>query len=269
MYDFIKMTERGPVVDFDGIRAYLDVGVRRAALFADLGTRRLEGDPPTSASLAPLVRFQLIPEALNDDEIKRFKDEYCTWILANALMELDSYWHRFLDKLWYALELGKHGNFLPDGFEPSSIHKGTNSHAKLQKIAERLDLKDDDLSHFRTISNARNVLAHHAGIVPSEKAHHNNTLLVSWSRIDSSIVSADGSITPFPGAEPVVVFGESKMMIQLVVAERIFAVGQRIELSSEEVAQICMMFQMFGGQLWGYVLEKLRSSGVEFVGSKE
>lgn len=240
--DILDQTDDGIVVNFDRIKAFLDTGIRRAAVFASLGARPVEGDVPTDAGIAPLLRFKVIPRPLTAEESAAFRDEYAAWILGNALKELDLAWHLFLDRLWTALELSSQGHLVDTELTPTSVEKMTNSARKLSKLMDALGNTDPDQDHFETIANARNVLTHQSGVVTPDKAFHGGRLKLSWRGLHTEVVGPDGSVTPWSGAEPIIVFGEAKLRTAFVERSRMFEVGERIALSLPEIAGLCLFY---------------------------
>jgi hypothetical protein len=251
-------------INLNAIIDQLNVGVRRATCFVTLGSQPIQGEFPLHALMGPRSHLQIFPAPPSAEEQALIQSEYIAWITGSALKELDTYLHLYLDGVWLGLQYAARGPVVPLDFMPERIDRETNSAVKWRRVLETLGDQNPDVSHYRNLSNARNVLTHQAGLVTPEKAHHDGMLKVSWMAFRTRFVGDDG--TEYQWDEDTgAVLAEVPTRLQSVFEEneRFFAVGERVVLTAFEVAQICLFIQLSGGELFNRMVEKLREAGFQ------
>lgn len=171
--------------------------------------------------------------------------------------------HLFLDSMWEVLQFGMHGPVIPAEFVFQPIHQITNSATKWGRVCEALGDVDPDISHYRNLANARNVLTHQAGRVTPAKAFHDGRLKVSWLAMKTRFIGDDG-VEYFMDPDTGVIGGgvATTVRISWDNEERFFAVGERVRLTTEEVGQICMFIQLSGRHLFDRMVDRLRETGL-------
>lgn len=254
---------RQVILDLDEVRAPLSVGARRAKMFITLGSRPLEGELELDALMGPRTRLQIFGQALTEVQQASAKAEYAAWVTDSALRDLDLHFHLFLDRIWWAWQVAAHGPLVPEGFVPQGIESETNSATKAKRVLEALGEAEPDVAHFRSLSNARNVLAHHVGIVPPEKAFHDGQLQVSWLAMTQRFIDEDGVEHPWD-EETGQIHSDRPTRFQVtyeVVARR-FAPGERVRLTPHEVVQIALFYEIEGGKIFERLFQRLQDVGV-------
>jgi hypothetical protein len=111
------------------------------------------------------------------------------------LRELDLFYGLFLDRLWFAVEIGElHGSVVPiDCTFDQKFSRKTNIASKQKGVATKLNTADH-FDELYSLSLARNALAHHAGTVRSAtdcNSIDRDSLTVKWRAFDV-LVSRDG-----------------------------------------------------------------------------
>lgn len=251
------------ILNLDAVLEKLDVGVRRAAAFVTVGSQPSTGEFPVAAMLGNRGHFQIFPTQPTDADVENLRSEYTAWITGNALKELDTYVHLFLDALWEALQLGMQGPVIPAGFIFEPIEQVTNSATKWKRVCEALGDINPDISHYRNLANARNVLTHQAGQVTAAKAFHDGRLKVSWLSMQTRFVGEDGTTYEMdPETGRVMADVATRLVVTWGEEERFFNIGERVRLTTEEVGQICMFIQLTGRGLFDRMVGRLREAGL-------
>src|SRR5215213_5828696 len=73
------------------IQEHAYIGVNRAAAFLGLVEKITENDIPRSLSLGTTIKLQLIPDPISDDLADEIRASFRTWVIGNALKELDQF----------------------------------------------------------------------------------------------------------------------------------------------------------------------------------
>ncbi|HEY0928079.1 hypothetical protein [Brevundimonas sp.] len=261
------MTDAAPppqlVLDLDEVMAPLQVGVRRAKVFISIGSQPVEGDLALDAMMGPRTHLRVFASPPTPEQSAQVKAEYAAWITDCVLRDLDVHFHLFLDRVWLVLQFAAHGALVPAGFQPQGIERETNSAVKAERVMAALGEQAPDVSHFRCLSNARNVLAHHVGIVPADKAHHDGRLKVSWLSLVQRFIDEDGVEHPWDQETGQVLADKpTRVQISYDVMERFFAPGERISLTPHEVVQIALFYEIEGGKLFDRLVGRLREAGI-------
>jgi len=251
------------VLDLDEVRAPLSVGVRRAKMFITLGIRPIEGELELNALMGPRTHLNIFGAALTEAQQAQAKAEYAAWVTDSALRDLDLHFHLFLDRIWWAWQVAAHGPLVPEDFVPEGIERETNSAIKASRVLVALGEAEPDVAHFRSLSNARNVLAHHVGIVPPDKAFHDGHLQVSWLAMVQRFIDEDGVEHPWDEVTGQVHSDRpTRIQITFEVVARRFAPGERVRLTPHEVVQIALFYEIEGNRIFERLVERLRAVGV-------
>lgn len=251
------------ILDLDEVMAPLSVGVRRAKMFITLGSRPIQGDLELDALMGPRTRLQIFGQPPTEGQQAQVKAEYASWITDSALRDLDAHFHLYLDRVWLALQFAAHGRLVPADFVPQGIERETNSATKAGRVLSALGDAEPDVEHFRSLSNARNVLAHHAGLVPPDKAFHDGALQVSWLAMVQRFIDEDGVEHPWnQETGEVLADRPTRLQVTFETIVRRFAPGERISLTPHEVVQIALFYQIEGGKIFERLVERLCEAGI-------
>jgi hypothetical protein len=240
------------------------VGIWRASAFLTIGLRTLLADEVHNFNLAADINYQFWPDPLGPDQIQGAIDEYQHWLVGSCLKELDQFFSLFLDGAWRIVEIAElHNQRVGAGHKfDQKFAAGTNVARKLCRLAAKLDLPVD-LDCFKSLSFARNALTHGVGRVRPRDCNDKGALVVSWlapylfvqdgdqevgghDLIDYTIQSAAGA--------------QVQMRIQRQSVR--YVIGEKIELSRENLAQICWHYHRHATSVHGAILSKLRDAGI-------
>jgi len=254
-------------IDNDKLREIAKLGVRRAAAFLGVGLPVTENYIPASLALAQdsMWRFfaEPLPEQLGREAVREFR----SWLVGNALRELDSHFSRFLDETWAMLAWSKlHGTIVSSAHTVKQISNETNAAKKLGMLMRELGDAEPDTSMLWSMSNARNCLTHNLGVVAPRHANSDGALLIRWSAFETRIQQGDQHIV----VPPVIIGGlqapdpsqEADLVMVIVEREKRFAVGEKIELKPGELHEICIYYSRLTDKVMERFAGDLASRGI-------
>lgn len=239
------------VLDIHGMQQRAYLGVRRAAAFLGISERMLEGELPRSLTLGRHFRQQFLPDPIPEEAIPELKESWRTWIVGNALRELDQFLSLYLDESFDITEFAKMENGeRPHDHEWKRIDKTTNVAAKHRRVLEAANRfvapHIDDHACLFSLSDARNCLSHDLGIVTPKRAK-DGLLSVRWLGLRHTVRQGDLSIyleeadMPF---QPDPENGEASYCVRVEIVERSFTVGDHITLTPDDLLGICLFYNM-------------------------
>lgn len=245
-------------------------GPLRAAAFLGLAERFLERELPRSLGIGGNMQITLLPDPVPDELAAELGPEFRHWIISSCLRELDQFLSLMLDECWDMVEAcrivaGKQ----PPNYQWQRIDRQTNvaeKHRLVLEAAAKLAAPHiDDNEFLATLSNARNCIAHNLGVVDARRAP-NGSMIVRWLRFRTAIETADAVYFMDDVELPFKVPGEEGGMVRLdvVIAEREFARGDRIIVTPHELMQIALLYQMIIERIVGVIAEHAREAGVPF-----
>jgi hypothetical protein len=255
------------MIDPDKVREIARQGVRRAAAFLGVGLPLTENYIPSSLALEQysLWRFfpEPVPEQLGKDAVREFR----SWLVGNALRELDSYFNRFLDETWMMLAWSNlHGTVVSSAHTVKQISDDTNAANKLRMVMRELGDAEPDTSMLWSMSNARNCLTHNLGVVAPRYAKFNGALLIRWTAIETRIQQGERHVV----VPPVIIDGlqapdpsqEADLVMVIVEREKRFAVAEKIELTPGELHEICIYYSRLADQVTERFIANLAARGI-------
>lgn len=230
-FDVDKVTKRG-------IK-----GVNRAAAFLGMGLIPTRRAPPKSVTIEGGITWRFLPDPLPENLAKQIALEYKDWLIGNALRELDLHFSLYLDEVWRVTQWGSlHGKTVRSDHRIKEIEGDTNAANKLSRITELLGEENAHAEHLWSLSNARNCFSHNAGIVSERYAKSGGKLKLSWMTFDIELVQGDNVLNitreNFPLSAPDTT-KEAQIRATFRPHERLFEIGQRIDLSEHELNEIC------------------------------
>ena len=236
-------------IDVNQLRAIAGIGVRRAAAFLAIGLNSTQGPNLPSLALNDRSMWRFFEEPAPEAVVREAVDEFRNWVIGNALRELDAYFNHFLDGVWTAAQFAKlHGQRVKSDFTPRDISGNTNAASKLSDVMQEVKGDASQAGRLRTLSNARNCLAHSAGIVTTRHANDNGSLKINWIGLEARLQQGGEYVVipPAIGPEGLRATDPTKeAQVVAVVVERvkIFKVGRPIVLEPAELREICFFYQ--------------------------
>ncbi|ASP20374.1 hypothetical protein ANTHELSMS3_01685 [Antarctobacter heliothermus] len=256
-------------IDLDAMREVVNRAIRRASAFVRFGLDDLDERDGGDFNLTASIVYNFWPEEITSEFRDAAREEYRAWLVGSCLRELDLFYGLFLDKLWFAIEVGDlHGTSVRSDymFDPKFARK-TNVAAKQSAVAVKLGISDH-LSELNSLSLARNALTHHAGVVRSPFDCNNDTrdtLIMQWLAFDM-LASRDGEErvvdhAPFdthtlPGDGPV------QIGLRFTPREIVVPAGHQIKLTHPQIAELCMFYKVLCDKTLDGYRSFLREKGI-------
>ncbi|PQZ83314.1 MULTISPECIES: hypothetical protein [unclassified Brevundimonas] len=232
-------------INADALRDLGMRGVNRAAGFLGLAFRRPDEPLPTTITMSEFNRYQFLPEPLPEVMAGELVQEFNAWLIGNALQELDRHFSLFVDEVWRLLDLtDAHEKVIPAGLKVSEISGDTNAGNKFKKVADRLGLPEARPDRLWSISNARNCLAHAAGMVTERHANDNKQRLkLVWLASEIKLVQGEQFVIigeyPIQAPDPE---QEAQLVVQMVDRELTFEIGQQLRLTPVQLHELCLFY---------------------------
>jgi hypothetical protein len=238
-------------VNFDEMREIVAVSIRRASSFLRLGLDDLETRDGGDFNLTAGVQYRFWPAVISAQDRDGAREEYRSWLVGSCLRELDLFYGLFLDRVWWAIEVGEiHGTPVPSGFMfDAKFARITNVASKQRQVAEKLG-SADHYEELNSLSLARNTLAHNAGVVRSPVDCNNaarDALEVKWLAFDMLATRGGEERVvdklPFDTNE---LPGEGETQIEIRFTQRVlsFPAKSRVGLSLTQLAELCLFYKI-------------------------
>lgn len=250
------------------------VGVRRAAAFLGISERVLEQGLPRSLTLGKAVKMQFLPDPFPEDHVAELADNWRSWITGNALRELDQFLSLYLDDAYDFVQQAKvYSGVHAANFQWNRIDRQTNVADKYRDVLSAMEAFDgvhvERHDCLVTLSKVRNCLSHDLGIVTPKRAG-GQPLTVRWISLkvrveqgDSVFVLNELNDIADLQLDPEL---ESLVSVQVVTAEKAFAVGEHARFSADELLEICLFYQMVFDEAGRALDQFVRESGVDLDG---
>jgi hypothetical protein len=244
-------------VNLDALRAELMRALQRTNLLvgAALGSR--DGISVAHADLTGKSVGLHYDAGLNwtDEELR---SEFATWVLANGLRDAIESVSNFLESAHNVLSLWKlllhqEGGMVLTGadWQEMVVKAGQKFHRlgfpdKLTHLQTEhlLGLDDSGLLHVSDINGARNCLVYRQGMVSERDKNTDTGLEVKWKRL-SVVIQKDGSEKEFTG-DPMYAEEGSVVAVRSNPESKLFALGDKVQFSSQEYADITWTLLSFG-----------------------
>lgn len=212
----------------------------------------------------PIIPIDFVERDLPKQKVDQFKKEFSLWVIGCGLREMLEHYAIFLDNIHkYALLVLQTRELLAPGKDPQKLHKnfsGLGIGGKINKLSECFNISVKYRDEISALYQARNCLTHEFGVV-SEKRIDPTTrkLRLKWTSI---LVIGKGEET---GYETNIIDLHGKKMEEKTRIlfrhqehERAFAVGDKLNLSHQELWGICYF-------VWSFCIPDIRESFVKFL----
>lgn len=262
-------------LDYNDAREVAYTSIRRAAIFMGLGLNAARDPELVDYSLSKEVNINLVPQNATPKTIDIYKKSFEKWIIANCFRELIEGFVVYLDRLY------KHSAVISKGSkgltpkELKTLHnkvheKGLPGKQKL--LREDFGIITPVSAHFKTIYEARNCLCHNRGLVSPNYSNKGERLEVTWRSFDIFAKTESGDEIPFslkPNAPPTYLKEKSEVCMRFTTRSRAFHLGEVIELSVNELAEILSFAHLAADSYLKPSLEYARGQGFDVPELKE
>lgn len=256
-------------VDMDEILDVALRGVRRASMFMGLGVNAALSEHVKDYQLTGISQIQLLPEEIPEDQLANAKDEFKLWIEANGFRELIETFHVFLDAINLAclkFQLGKGTISIEDLKVEHATFSKQGFPNKINTLRQKYGIEAKHSDHLVSLNGARNVLTHRLSVVRQRDANAEGVMAVSWLGADILIEESNGAQHHI---EEVIERGrifpeETSLLLRFTVRNREFKVGDRLALSSKDLAEVCWFMSREARTLATSLVEHAKRNGIEF-----
>lgn len=256
-------------INLDSLLDVAQRGVRRASVFLALGVNSAR-DPRMCNYMFPKdVLIQVLPEGLDHKTVEHFKTEFEKWVVLSGLRDLIETFSVYLDGvhkvgLLIAIKAGDMKPEETEDFERAFEWKGIED--KLKTLKDRFGIDTPKGKYLVSISKARNCLAHRQGIVATHDTDSSGVLRVVWWAIDLFAETLEGreiSLMPPLPEEGVILEQGGQIKMRFIDREREFHLGQVLELTTHDLAEICFLVSLAANEVMSGVISFVRSHGIQ------
>lgn len=254
-------------INFSEILEIAQRGVRRASIFMGFGVNAALDPSFKSYQLTHITQLQFIPDNVSDEKLRHFKQEFQIWIEAAGLRELTESFALFLDAVHQAclfIQTVQSKAAMGNREQKDASFRRKGSPKKLKLLAQQFDVMADHPDFLNSIVRARNCLTHRMGVVGTDDLYGEGELIVRWIGMDVYAVSPTGVRTDlFNIPEGGVILPDAgKVMLGFVERSRAFKLGDKLALSTRELAEICFYVQREAGKITGAATAFAKRMGV-------
>jgi len=259
-------------VDFQAVKEVCIQGVRRTSVFMGLGVNAALDPDFKKYQLLDVTPIQFLPSDVNEDTLRRFKSEFCTWVVASGLRELIETFAVFLDHVHYScMLLSFHGKRI-DVAELFSKNKKFCRDGVKDKITALKDAFGIAPAHpdmLLSINQARHCLVHRRGLVARQDCAGGDMLSVKWPGFDLYMAHTNGQETPIPlpMKQGMVLQGPGSINVRSTVRSRDFAIGTLVTFSPAELSEICHFAIVAADEVISSAVNYAQQMGIPFKDS--
>lgn len=247
------MTMQTHHIDFDKLKEFAHVGVRRAVIFMGLGLNAAHREDFLDYELSKIpsdpgerrIPIEFFPKALPAERVNYFKAEFARWIQDCCLCDLLEHHALVLDKVHLHALVVCRSLKLAEGVDAEKLH---NKFRHEGIPGKHKSLRDRFGMHSATIDQlyeARNALTHDFGIVLPKRCDANGDFVLRWPKFNFiGIGSETGRETPLAAMIGERTTEETTIALRVELRETTYKAGERIEPRREELEEI---FHFFAG----------------------
>lgn len=255
-------------IDLDKILEVALKGVRRASVFMGLGVNAAINKDFKNYQLTPLTNIQLVPDNISEDSVNHIKEEFRIWIEAGGFRELADTFSVYLDSVHHACYVMKS---VKDGASVSEVtganfkYRGQGLPNKLNILNQRFCVRPNHEYQLISLSKARNCLTHRNGIVEDEDLRGESEFVVRWYGVDLFIEEPNGNRHLLGEMPPDGLYLSEGGSVKMQFVERVrsFNRGDRLMLSTRDLAEVCWFYDREARAVLASVMGFASSIGVE------
>ncbi len=242
-------------INFGEMSELVSLSIRRVSAFLRFGLDDLEARDGGDFRLTAGMHYHFWPEEVSKAGRDAAREEYRSWLVGSCLRELDLFYGLFLDRVWWAVEVGElHGTAVQSEHRfDAKFARDTNVAKKQKRVAEKLGTADHS-EELNSLSLARNALTHRAGMVRSPVDCNNaarDVLEVKWLAI--GVLASRGGEDRVVATMPFDTWelpGEGAIQIEPRLTQRVlrFPANSMVALSLPQLAELCWFYKIMGAK---------------------
>jgi hypothetical protein len=253
-------------IDFEKVLEFARLGIRRASLFMGFAVNMANNPNVRDYDLSHQTKHRVLPETNDENVLAEYKHEFRTWVIANALRELHESLVEYLEKVnqvcltfeWIVSEKTPEEcdrlqrKFRNAGF-PDKFHI----------LRRQFAVTTQHENGWLSVNAARNCLAHRRGVVGRDDFNEGERLQLRWRALEIYFIPAEGAPVlnhdiP-PGGLPMQGGALESKYVDRACS---FEIGQLVELSPLQLAEICAFADEAAVELANSAVEFARRKGV-------
>jgi len=216
------------IINLDKIRKISLTGVSRAAAFMGFGINAANSDSLNQYQLNEYPQIRLLPDRLDDEQMKNMKVEFRKWITVNAFRELIETYFIFLDNIYQAcltMAISMKKTKVNEHKDLNNKFVGAGLKQKFKLLKDNFSIISAYHNYLISINKARNCMTHRKGIVGQKDTDKNGKLTVKWIGYDC-VESPDDGIS-------------KKITVHKVPRNKSFSQNEEITFTARELNEIC------------------------------
>jgi hypothetical protein len=259
-------------LDLDQMWEPVAVGVRRAYVFAGLGTNAARHPDVNDFHLPGLIKFSFVPLRATPELLAEYKRHFESWILAMAFREMLEAYGVTLDSLYRACLLTEATimrQFVSKARPRKFDHAGIEG--KLEIMEKEFEIPSHTRPYLASLNQLRNCLSHRMGIVGPQDCNGAGKLILLFAQWEYLVRHDDGSETAIPPdtASPFLIKEGGTMAIRMSESEKEFNLGSPIVLEANDIRGLFWTVYESARQLKEESLNFFRRKGVKIVPRSE
>lgn len=241
-------------VSLNGLRVDLLTSLQEIIRLVALGFSYDRSLNPNELALPTFIKLNI---ASIETSTEQFAERYSEWILANGLRDAIESLHTYLESshkvlsIWDLVKKQRSGETILAVDLDKVLATGSGKFhrlglpGKLGHLANNHEImiEEQSLEQLLSINIARNCLVHRAGKVSDRDLNFENTLVVKWKPLHIFLTNEDGEHELIPG---VTLEKESTVCIRQENREKVFALGDDVLFSAQEISEILWSLVLFG-----------------------
>lgn len=262
-------------IDLDKVSNIMQSGVNIAAYFLGLGLNALSNPDLKSADLLPFTSYNFGGKDLDEDSINSIKDAFKKWLVSNCLRDLVESFALYCDSIVeIIIYINSHGNtvVIEDILTQYKRLTKKGIKEKIQYMKKDISIDNEEATIIFSINSARNCVVHNRGVVGGKYCNQGNKLKLQWIGlrtyleldgkyevpVDNRIIERNKINGEITGASVVY---EKK--------EKLFEEGSVIDVSPQELADICLFFLATSGKITKSLRDYIKSRGITIVNNQD
>lgn len=262
-------------IDLDKVSNIMQSGVNRAAYFLGLGLNALSNPDLKSADLLPFTSYNFGGKDLDEDSINSIKNAFKKWLVSNCLRDLMESFALYCDSIVeIIIYINSHGNtvVMEDILTQYKRLTKKGIKEKIQYMKKDISIDNEETTIIFSINNARNCMVHNRGVVGGKYCNQGNKLKLQWIGlrtyleldgkhkvpVDNRIIERNKINGEITGAS---VIYEKK--------EKLFEEGSVIDISPQELADICLFFSATSEKIKKSLRDYIKSRGITIVNKQD
>jgi len=255
-------------IDLDKIHDIAQRGLYRAAIFTGLGINSAESKNLHEYHLSKYTNLRIAPLDVPDSVLLDWKAELSRWITLCGLCEMIDSLALYLDAVYETVVTATRSR----GSTPLSAYKRKGLEGKLRELESEFGIRGWHSDKLASFTKVRNCFVHRRGRVGIEDIRSDSFLEIKFLKFESFITTAAGEFDwdLFNPASPQFVApdGGAQLSARLKDVEKQFSLGELIEFSPRESAEIQFFTRLSIEHHFQSFLAFLESEGVSIVEKK-